>query len=108
VHPLDLTRTRLGVDLGRSLAERQFRGMNDALVKIYGMDGVRGLYYGLPITIVGIFIYRGLYFGVYDSGKDLLMTGCIQLSISFNRLSKIELSIKVSLRLECRYVFRDN
>ncbi len=74
VHPLDLTRTRLGVDLGRSPEERQFRGMNDAIRKIFRIDGIKGLYYGLPITMVGIFIYRGLYFGVYDSGKDLLLT----------------------------------
>lgn len=49
--------------------------MNHAIVKIYTIDGIRGLYYGLPISMAGIFIYRGLYFGTYDTGKSLLMTG---------------------------------
>lgn len=73
--------------------------MNDALVKIYGMDGVRGLYYGLPITIVGIFIYRGLYFGVYDSGKDLLMSGSLKWLL-IHRFIEVEFPYEVSLRLK--------
>ncbi len=74
-HPLDLTRTRLGVDLGKCFNERQFKGMSDAIYKIWKADGIRGLYQGFGVSFLGIFIYRGLYFGIYDSGKQLLMTG---------------------------------
>jgi solute carrier family 25 (adenine nucleotide translocator) protein 4/5/6/31 len=35
-------------------------------------DGVAGLYRGFVISCVGIIIYRGLYFGCYDTFKALL------------------------------------
>lgn len=34
VYPLDLARTRLGVDLGRTKSERQFTGLVDCLGKV--------------------------------------------------------------------------
>jgi len=40
VYPLDFARTRLGVDLGRGLEDRQFKGLTDCLVKILKSDGV--------------------------------------------------------------------
>ena len=35
-------------------------------------DGIVGLYRGFVISCIFIFIYRGLYFGIYDSVKPLL------------------------------------
>jgi len=46
--------------------------MIDVYKKIIQTDGVTGLYRGFVISAVGIFIYRGLYFGLYDSIKPLL------------------------------------
>lgn len=40
---------------------------------MYSHDGVKGLYRGFGISLFGIFIYRGLYFGTYDSGKAFLL-----------------------------------
>ena len=45
--------------------------MGDVISKVYKSDGIRGLYTGLNSCLFGIFIYRGLYFGTYDSGKKL-------------------------------------
>ena len=73
VYPLDLARTRLGVDIGKKMSERQFTGVRDCLTKIHRTDGMTGLYRGIGMSLVGIFIYRGLYFGSYDSGKSLIM-----------------------------------
>ncbi len=42
VYPLDFARTRLGVDIGKSINERQFKGMNDCMIKIYKSDGIQG------------------------------------------------------------------
>lgn len=42
VYPLDFARTRLGVDIGKSVSERQFKGMNDCIAKIYKADGIQG------------------------------------------------------------------
>lgn len=37
-------------------------------------DGIKGLYRGFVISCVGIIIYRGLYFGIFDSVKPILPT----------------------------------
>ena len=34
-------------------------------------DGITGLYRGFVISCVGIVIYRGLYFGLYDTIKPM-------------------------------------
>jgi len=72
VYPLDFARTRLGVDMGKSEAERQFKGLADCVMKIMKTDGVTGLYRGFGVSVVGIFVYRALYFGCYDTGKTML------------------------------------
>jgi len=71
VYPLDFARTRLGADVAKNNGQRQFRGVWDCLSTTYKADGVKGLYRGAGASLCGIFIYRGLYFGVYDSGKAM-------------------------------------
>jgi Mitochondrial carrier protein. len=73
LYPLDFLRTRLGVDLGRSKLDREFTGMADCAVKIVKSDGIVGLYRGMNMAIFGIFMYRGLYFGFYDTGKPIFL-----------------------------------
>jgi len=53
--------------------QRQFKGMIDVYVKTIKSDGIHGLYRGFVITCVGVFIYRGMYFGLYDSFKPILL-----------------------------------
>jgi solute carrier family 25 (adenine nucleotide translocator) protein 4/5/6/31 len=69
VYPLDFARTRLGTDVGKAEKDRQFKGLADCTVQIFKSDGFAGLYRGFAISVVGIFVYRALYFGGYDSGK---------------------------------------
>jgi solute carrier family 25 (adenine nucleotide translocator) protein 4/5/6/31 len=73
VYPLDFARTRLGVDVGKGANERQFSGVKDCISKTYKSDGLKGLYRGVGASVFGIFMYRGLYFGVYDSAKPVVM-----------------------------------
>lgn len=75
VYPLDYVRTRLGVDLGKEPGKREFHGMWDCLRKTYSREGFLGLYRGFLVGVVSIFFYRGLYFGTYDTGKELLLKG---------------------------------
>jgi len=77
VYSLDYVRTRLANDnkSAKSGGERQFNGMMDVIKKTIQTDGVAGLYRGFVISAVGIFIYRGFYFGLYDSLKPLLGGG---------------------------------
>jgi len=74
VYSLDFVRTRLAADSksAKSGGERQFNGMLDVYRKIIQTDGIAGLYRGFVISAVGIFIYRGFYFGLYDSAKAVL------------------------------------
>jgi len=66
VYPLDFARTRLSTDVGASAKDRQFNGLADCLKKSVQSDGIGGVYNGFGISIVGIFVYRGCYFGFYD------------------------------------------
>jgi solute carrier family 25 (adenine nucleotide translocator) protein 4/5/6/31 len=77
VYSLDFVRTRLAADSksAKGGGERQFNGMLDVYKKILKTDGIAGLYRGFVISAVGIFIYRGFYFGLYDSVKAVLPGG---------------------------------
>jgi len=75
VYSLDYARTRLANDAKSSKkggGERQFKGLTDVYVKTYKSDGFVGLYRGFMISCFGIVVYRGLYFGMYDSIKPML------------------------------------
>lgn len=60
--------------------ERQFNGMIDVYKKTLATDGIAGLYRGFNISCVGIIVYRGLYFGLYDSLKPVVLTGKLQVT----------------------------
>eukprot|EP00759_Apiculatamorpha_spiralis_P032366 PhF_6_TR33818/c0_g1_i1/m.49596/K05863/SLC25A4S, ANT; solute carrier family 25 (mitochondrial adenine nucleotide translocator), member 4/5/6/31 len=67
-YPLDYIRTRLGNDVSFK-NERQFNGIRDCVQKTYQANGVAGLYRGFSVSAFAISIYRGCYFGFYDSAK---------------------------------------
>jgi solute carrier family 25 (adenine nucleotide translocator) protein 4/5/6/31 len=78
VYSLDYARTRLANDNKASKkggGERQFNGLVDVYRKTIATDGIQGLYRGFNISCVGIIVYRGLYFGMYDSLKPVVLTG---------------------------------
>lgn len=83
VYPLDFTRTRLAVDIGKDIEQRQFMGLTDCIKKIYKSDGIQGLYRGLSVSIVTIIIYRGTYFGGYDTLKRTLLSSDSSLILKF-------------------------
>ncbi|KAM0054702.1 putative mitochondrial carrier protein [Helianthus debilis subsp. tardiflorus] len=58
--------------------ERQLNGLIDVYKKTYASDGIAGLYRGFPLSAAGIFVYHGLYFGMYDSLKPILLIGSFQ------------------------------
>lgn len=73
VYSLDYARTRLANDAKGKGGERQYNGLVDVYRKTLKSDGIQGLYRGFVISCVGIFIYRGLYFGLYDTLKPMLI-----------------------------------
>lgn len=74
VYSLDYARTRLTNDTknAKKGGAKQFNGIVDVYKKTYAADGIAGLYRGFVISCVGIVIYRGLYFGMYDSVKPMM------------------------------------
>jgi len=73
VYPLDFARTRLGADVGKAAADREFKGLFDCVIKSYKADGlIRGLYPGFISSVQGIIIYRAIYFGAYDTAKTMV------------------------------------
>lgn len=85
VYSLDYCRTRLANDAkaGSKGGERQFNGIVDVYRKTLKSDGIAGLYRGFVISCVGIIVYRGFYFGLYDTLKPMLLGEDAGLIISF-------------------------
>ena len=80
VYSLDYARTRLAND-AKSAGKggtRQFNGLVDVYRKTLASDGIAGLYRGFGPSVLGIVVYRGLYFGMYDSIKPVLLVGPLE------------------------------
>ncbi|XP_028786963.1 ADP,ATP carrier protein ER-ANT1 [Neltuma alba] len=77
LYHLDYARTRLGTDALECHAsgQRQFKGLVDVYRKTLSSDGIVGLYRGFGVSIMGITMYRGMYFGIYDTMKPLVLVG---------------------------------
>lgn len=98
VYPLDFSRTRLSVDMGKEKELRQFTGLRDCLTKTYKSDNIIGLYRGFWVSAIGLFIYRGLYFGLYDFGKAQFINDS---NIIIRHIN----NIKIFLRSNCSNIF---
>lgn len=85
VYSLDYARTRLANDaLAASKgSSREFKGLTDVYVKTIKSDGIAGLYRGFCLSCVGIVVYRGFYFGLYDTIKPIALGENAGLTVSF-------------------------
>lgn len=68
VYPLDYARTRLASDVGKT---KDFNGLADCLSKTVKSRGIMGLYNGFGVSVAGIIPYRGVYFGLYDTLREM-------------------------------------
>ncbi|KAK1285832.1 ADP,ATP carrier protein ER-ANT1 [Acorus calamus] len=80
LYHLDFARTRLGTDAMecKFSSKRQFTGLLDVYRKTLSSDGFVGLYRGFGVSIMGITLYRGLYFGIYDTMKPVVLVGPLE------------------------------
>ncbi|KAF6152632.1 hypothetical protein GIB67_008069 [Kingdonia uniflora] len=80
LYHLDYVRTRLGTDAKECPinGRHQFKGLIDVYRKTLSSDGIVGLYRGFQVSIVGITLYRGMYFGLYDSLKPIVLVGSLE------------------------------
>merc|ERR1711997_1298110 len=83
LYPPDYCRTRLANDAKSKTGERQYKGIIDLYVKTIKSDGMQGLYRGFTISCISIFIYRGMYFGLYDSIKPIVLRENSSILLSF-------------------------
>ena len=67
------TRLANDVKVGEGTRSRQFHGIIDVYRKTLKTDGVAGLYRGFVTGCIGIIVYRGCYFGFYDTLKPILL-----------------------------------
>lgn len=78
---LDYARTQLGTDtLESQVAGRQFKGLADVYRKTISSDGFSGLYRGFGVSLAGITLYRGMYFGIYDTLKPIVLVESLEVS----------------------------
>ncbi|CAF1482758.1 unnamed protein product [Adineta steineri] len=54
-------------------SERQYKDVVDVYKKTLATEGIAGLYRGFVISCVHAVIYRGCYFGFYDTLKPILL-----------------------------------
>lgn len=82
VYPLDFARTRLAADVGKG-SSREFTGLGQCLTSIAKKSGPMALYQGFGVSVQGIVVYRGAYFGLYDTAKGALLTKDSSLLLKF-------------------------
>ena len=73
VYSLDSARIRLANDARHGANERQFTGLIDVYRKTLKTEGIAGLHRGFAHTATVIIVYRGCYFGCYDTLKPIIL-----------------------------------
>lgn len=74
LYPFDYVRVQMGADVLKN-GTTLFPSYKHLLRETFEKTGVFGFYRGIALTFGGVMIYRGLYFGLYDSLKPLLLSG---------------------------------
>lgn len=52
--------------------QREYTGLRHCIRSVIQADGIKGFYGGAKIGIVGIIVYRSLYFGLFDLVKRFI------------------------------------
>ena len=100
VYPLDFAHTRLGSDVGKG-ATRKFNGLVDCITTVAKKDGVAALYEGFGISLVGIVVYRGAFWGFYYSYSSMTkewidtMPPALKLFTKFCILQAVKVSSRI-------------
>jgi solute carrier family 25 (adenine nucleotide translocator) protein 4/5/6/31 len=45
------------------------RGIFNCISETYKLEGLKGIFRGVGVTYISMIIYRGLFFGTYDTVK---------------------------------------
>ncbi|CAH0564381.1 unnamed protein product [Brassicogethes aeneus] len=76
LYPLEFCQTKITSDFGSDKGfktdkvAREYTGLFNCVGKVYRKEGYKGYFKGWHVEILGIFLYRGLYFGLYEMLKQ--------------------------------------
>lgn len=113
IYPLEVLKTRLALR-----KTGQYRGILDAVGKIYAVEGIRSFYRGYVPNILGIVPYAGIDLAVYETLKRkylkkhesdddrpgfLILLGCGAASSSLGQLCSYPLAL-VRTRLQAQVI----
>lgn len=74
VYPMDYARTQLSSDtLAAKGGKRKFTGVVDCMKQTFRAGGFRASYKGVFPAMIGVFAFRGLWFGFYDFAKKYVL-----------------------------------
>jgi len=71
VYPLEMARTRIATDVTLD-SKRRFVGTLDCIRQIYASAGIKGVYAGFGVSLVGVVFFRAIFMGGYDIAKQVL------------------------------------
>ncbi|XP_003387564.2 PREDICTED: ADP,ATP carrier protein 3, mitochondrial-like [Amphimedon queenslandica] len=76
LYNISYARVRLANDVlatGKEMSPRQFSGLIDVYRKTLRTDGIIGLHRGFMVSCLGIIVYRGTYFGLFDTLRPVVI-----------------------------------
>lgn len=76
LYNISYARVRLANDVlvtGKGMSPRQFSGLIDVYRKTLRTDGVVGLHRGFMVSCLGVIVYRGAYFGLFDTLRPVVI-----------------------------------
>ena len=88
-YPFALAQTKLEGDVKASSPDGDdepkylYSGMLDVFRKTTANQGFLGLYRGFAVSLVGISVYRGVYFALFDAIKPSLQDGKSRMTVGF-------------------------
>jgi solute carrier family 25 (adenine nucleotide translocator) protein 4/5/6/31 len=120
-YSLDSARIRFANDLRSSKKgddQRKYKSLFDVYRKTLATEGIAGLHRGFVISCVGVIIYRGCYFGFYDTLKPILLDPDASIALSFllgysvtvtaNSMSHPVGMIRLRMMMRSRQAFKYN
>ncbi|CAD8122186.1 unnamed protein product [Paramecium sonneborni] len=70
IYPLDIARKAMISDMYNT--EKKYKGLIDCTKKLFMKRGIKGIYRGFGISVSSVSLYRGIYFGIYDTAKGTI------------------------------------
>ena len=70
IHPMDLIRVRVAVDLNNMTNEKIYKGFYDGIKKIINNEGFTGIYKGYALHLVSHLPFYGIGLGLYRYSKQ--------------------------------------